>query len=257
MRNDWCKKTLVVGIIVLFIGMSITPSTGNIMVFDDTTPPVSTHELDPEDPDGLNGWYVSDVTVTLNATDDLSGVKEIHYRINKGEWIVHFGDIVIFTLDDDCLINGSIEFYAIDFAGNKEETKIVDGIYIDQLPPYSDKLWYEVVGGNPLLGWWDIVFKIANITDDCSGFAGWVDFILNDVLQDTVTGSGPIYEWGFRYWGGLKLTLGVFYCDWAGNCVYEEMQIKLIRNSIQQSIHPLFLRLIEQFPLLERLLYII
>ena len=31
MRNDCCKKTLVVGIIVLFIGMSVVSSTGNIV----------------------------------------------------------------------------------------------------------------------------------------------------------------------------------------------------------------------------------
>ena len=31
MRNDCCKKALVVGIIVLFIGMSITPSTGTTL----------------------------------------------------------------------------------------------------------------------------------------------------------------------------------------------------------------------------------
>lgn len=74
------KKLLAVAIILLFIGMSI-PSTGIVVFNDDTTPPVTTIELDPENPNGNNGWYVSDVTITLEATDDKSGVKAIYYII--------------------------------------------------------------------------------------------------------------------------------------------------------------------------------
>ena len=255
MRNDCYKKTLVFGIIVLFIGMSAIPSTGNIMVFDDNTPPVTTISFDPPEPDGCNGWYVSDVNVTLNATDDMSGVKEIHYRVNEGEWKVHAGDLVIFILAHDCLIDGIIEFYAVDFAENQEEINSFCCIDIDQLPPYSKNLWYEVMDGNPWQGW-DIVVTADNVTDDCSGLDR-VEFYLNGLLQATVMGPGPTYTWGFTYHGGLKITIGVGYCDVACNCVFEEIEIKLIRNSIQQSIHPLFLRLIERFPLLERLLNLI
>ena len=61
--------------------------------YDDTTPPVTTHSLDPPEPDGWNGWYVSDVNVTLTATDDESGVKEIKYCVNRGP---------IRTIDGDC-----------------------------------------------------------------------------------------------------------------------------------------------------------
>ena len=75
MKKDLLSKILVMGIIVLFIGMSITPSTGNIMFFDDTTPPVTTISFDPPEPDGLNDWYLTNVTITLEATDDMSGVN--------------------------------------------------------------------------------------------------------------------------------------------------------------------------------------
>lgn len=39
LRNDTCKKALVIGIIVLFIGMSVVPSTGRIIKSDDTSSP--------------------------------------------------------------------------------------------------------------------------------------------------------------------------------------------------------------------------
>lgn len=52
----------------------------------DITPPTTTHTLNPATPDGNNSWYVSPVQVQLNATDLESGVKNINYRIDGGNW---------------------------------------------------------------------------------------------------------------------------------------------------------------------------
>lgn len=186
-------KMLVVGIIILLIHGIIFPSIA-VSNKDDNTPPITTFALDPPEPNGENGWYVSDVNVTLNATDDMSGVKEIYYRVAESVWNVHTGDFLIFTLDFDCLEDGLIEFYAVDFAENKEEIKSFT-IDIDQLPPFVDLTW-EVVGGNPLDGW-EIVFT-ATANDECSGVEG-VEFYLNDVLQETVSGPGPTYSWMLLY----------------------------------------------------------
>ena len=191
MRNDCYKKTLVLGIIVLFIGMSITPSTGNILFFDDTTPPVTTISFDPPEPDGENGWYVSDVTVTLNATDDLSGVNITYFRINGGEWEIYESPFVISEDGDDIFI----EFYSIDNAGNQESHKHAT-IDMDQTVP-DIVLEYEITGGDPIQGW-DILFT-ATATDDMSGMDR-VEFFLNDELQDTVYG-GPSYQWEFHFPG--------------------------------------------------------
>ena len=90
-QGNLLGKTLVIGIIILFVIMSINPTIGKSIIRiskkDDTTPPVTTYTLDPPKPDGLNGWYVSDATVALNATDNMSGVKEIRYTING--WSEH------------------------------------------------------------------------------------------------------------------------------------------------------------------------
>ena len=247
------KKALVVCITILFFGVSVTSSIGISNSIDDNTPPVTTCMLDPPVPDGLNDYYISNVNVTLEATDDLSGVKEIYYRLAGDEWNVSTGNVVIFIMDYDCLNYGKIEFYAVDFAGNQEEIKSYCCIKIDQLPPFF-YLSYEVIGGNPLHGW-DLLFT-AEAWDDCSGIER-VEFLLNGRLQDTVSGPGPNYQWGFKWSGGLKIIIEVRACDFAGNCADKEMKIKFIYNSITQSIHPLFLRLIEWFPILEKLLCII
>jgi len=49
------NKLWVIGIIILFVTMSIVPSSGNTAFNDDTIPPVTTCTLDPPEPDGLNG----------------------------------------------------------------------------------------------------------------------------------------------------------------------------------------------------------
>jgi hypothetical protein len=215
---------------------------------DDLSPPVTTHSLDPPEPDGENGWYVNDVNVTLNATDDMSGVKTIYYKIPGEDWKSHSGDSIKILLDHDCL-TGLFKFYSVDNAGNQEEVQSVD-IDIDQLPPYI-QLWFEVIGGNPLEGW-DIV-ATAYAIDNCSDM-GRVEFYLNGGLQTVLFGPGPTYSWGFKYFGGLNISLGVYCCDIAGNCAYYEIPIKSNQNNIQSLMHPLFFRILERFPLLQRLL---
>src|SRR3954451_25241481 len=43
----------------------------------DSTPPVTTATLDPPSPNGLNGWYVGPVTLTLDSVDRDSGVSTL------------------------------------------------------------------------------------------------------------------------------------------------------------------------------------
>lgn len=95
------KKALAVAVILLFFSVGVVPSTGIIVFNDDTTPPVTTHSLNPPEPDGDNGWYVNDVEVMLNATDDMSGVKEIRYKIGDGSLQILPGNQGMFVLDDD------------------------------------------------------------------------------------------------------------------------------------------------------------
>ena len=248
MKKDMLNRTLVIGVVVVFISLISMPINVSSISAEDITPPVTTISFDPPYPDGENGWYINDVNVTLNATDDISGVKTIYYKILGDDWKNHSGDSIKILLDHDCLM-GLIEFYSVDNAGNQEEIKSVD-INIDQLPPYI-QLSYEVKEGNPIEGWPIVI--TADVTDNCSGMDR-VEFFLNGGIQAVVSGSGPTYSWGFKYYGDLEITLGVNCFDIAGNCAYYELPIKNSRSSIQLLMHPLFFRFLERFPLIVRFL---
>ncbi|UCD13947.1 MAG: hypothetical protein JSW60_00585 [Thermoplasmatales archaeon] len=254
MQHNLPTKGIAVAVIVLFIGMSV-PSTGNMVFFDDITPPVTTISFDPPHPDGDNGWYVNNVTVTLNATDDVSGVKAIYYKIPGDEWRNHTGDFLIFILDYDCLQDGLIEFYSVDYAGNQEETKSVL-INIDQLPPEIELEWEVWREG---CKWW---VRFTNIAEDaCSGMDRVESFIA-DTEYEIVTGGGPTYTFEILMSKALKHITFSFYCyDEAGNVAIESVngsEIKSYPNSqsssTQQSSNVWFLRFLERFSLSKRLL---
>jgi hypothetical protein len=192
----------------LFLQLPADPDdvTGNNEVkygvaVDDTEPFCDYPPIfDPPAPTGENGWYVDDVTVTLNATDPWSsgvssGVKEIRYTINGGaEQIISdkTGSFVLTEDGNDILV----EYWAVDWVGNVESPKNSFTIDIDQTIPEIG-LTYEIVGGNAYQGW-DFEFT-ANAVDAMSGMVR-VEFYFNNELQETVDGPGPDYVWTLRYW---------------------------------------------------------
>jgi len=198
------KKLLAVGVIVLFLGLAIAPSTGNRMFNDDTTPPVTTCTLDPPEPDGDNGWYVNDVNVTLNATDDMSGVKEIRYRRGSGSWQTIVGDNGTFIMD----IDGDdfpIEYYAIDNAGNEETHQIVT-IDMDQTIPDIEEVQWEAFkeGGD---------FYVTFTCDAMDATSGMdrVEMYINDVFLDEIVDAGPTYEFTIEWSEEFKTATFWFY----------------------------------------------
>jgi len=188
MKKEWLVKSLSLGIVILFIRITVTPTLGISNYLDDTTPPVTTISFDPPEPDGLNGWYISDVTITLNATDDDSGINITYYIIDHGMWHI-YTEPFITSIDGVRLI----EYFSIDNAGNPEEVKSAV-INIDQTEP-EIQLTYDVMGGDPEHGW-TIIFT-ATATDDTSSMAR-VEFYINHELQETVNGSGPTYQWEYH-----------------------------------------------------------
>jgi hypothetical protein len=241
------KKILTIGIMLLFIGMIINPSTGKNLSFDDITPPVSTHSLDPPEPDGDNGYYVSNVTVTLNATDNESGVKEIRYRVDNGSWYIIYDNVGEFGLYED----GNdilIEYSAIDNAGNKESINAFN-ISIDQTPPNITVRWEVYRIGC----FWYVEF-IINTSEMSGGLMDRIEFFINDGLIEIITGGGPDYNFVLQWSERFKGYTGWFYAyDRAGNMAIESVNFSDI-ESYSFSYNMFFSKLLERFPILNQLI---
>src|SRR5205807_1196183 len=64
---------------------------------------------------GTNGWYISDVTVTLTASDSLPFVAWIHYVVDEGGWLNYTAPL---TLQDG---KHSMAYYAFDASSSPPE----------------------------------------------------------------------------------------------------------------------------------------
>jgi hypothetical protein len=83
----------------------------------DKTAPVTALSTNPNSPNGKNGWYTSDVQVSLNPTDSGgSGTANTEYRINGGAWTPYNG---AFTVSTDGTY--TIDYRSTDNAGNTEQ----------------------------------------------------------------------------------------------------------------------------------------
>jgi hypothetical protein len=191
----------------------------------DDTDPESSHTLEPATPDGDNGWYVSDVEVTLTASDPeilgvSSGVKEMKYKIGSGSTQTITGSSGSFVIDVDA-DNLAIEYWAIDNVGN-EETHNSFTIDMDQTDPIIDMVYEWQDGPNgPGKAPWLMIFN-ATCSDATSGM-NRVRFLLNGVEQEVVVGPGPVYTWSFLYSGGLDVTITAEAYDTAGNMAIDEI----------------------------------
>jgi hypothetical protein len=209
----------------------------------DDTDPVSSHALNPADPDGENNWYVNDLEVTLSAYDPLvmdvsSGADFINYRVNDGTTQTIDGDIEItgtflITQADD-LDDVKVEYWAVDNVGNSEDSHTFY-IDMDQTDPTVD-LTYEVVSGNPIQGW---TLEFTATCSDATSGMDRVEFFLNAGLQSVVSGSGPTYQWSWIYFGDLSVDIRADAYDIAGNMasdIIEDPVTTEFSNQQQQTI---------------------
>ena len=189
------RKWLTVGIILLFIGTVIVPSISGYLISDDAIPPVTIISLNGTI--GNNDWYVSIVTVTLVAVDNMSGVNITLYMLDNSEWEIYNSSFVISS-------DGvhTIEYYSVDNAGNKEDVKSAS-FKIDQIGP---NVWFAIA--KIRFGKW---FIYANASDSTSGMDK-VEFYVEDVFQGTVF-ELP-YLWICN--GSMRFSLVIAY-DKAGN----------------------------------------
>ena len=183
----------IIFLLIIFCFNSIIRSSNYL---DDTISPVTFVTYNPPEPNGDNGWYVSDVTVILNASDDFSGVNITKYRVDGGGWQIYIEPFIL-NFDGKNIL---IEFYSIDNAGNQEEVKS-DVIDVDRTKPWIS-LTYEVLGGNVFEGWFLCFTVVAN---DSTSDVNKVEFYNNKELQVTINGSKPIYQWIYHLFSFSQL----------------------------------------------------
>jgi hypothetical protein len=178
----------------------------------DMTDPVSTHAISPAAPNGQNGWYVSNPTITLTATDpEVNGVASkvdyIEYRIAGGSWIKYTAPFPI-TVEGAAVV---VEYRAVDKVGNIENTNTMPALKIDKTIPtiLMDYTWEQIGTGK-----YEIIIT-ATCNDALAGM-GKVEFYFNGELQDTVTGAGPDYVWTYQWTPLPKVTIKAIAYDNAG-----------------------------------------
>ena len=130
-------------------------SSAPVKIFvQDTKPPTTSIEL--AGTPGTNGWYTSDVVITLSSTDACSGVKEIRYAVDGTETTAA-GSAAVVTVSVEG--NHTFDFFATDNAGNHEVVQS-RAVNIDKTPPelsvslHPNILWppdHRIVNVTPVI----------------------------------------------------------------------------------------------------------
>ena len=202
MNKELLVKTLALGVVVLFF---IISNTHSVVGFSKNNSGISLITLNVVGITGGDNWYGSDNSFTFSYESD--EIAEIYYCID-GNWSLYNE---AFNVAEGG--NHILEWYAVDYKQNQSE---IDGPFsfkVDKTKP-EITLEYEVVGGNPWIGW---KFRFTAIAVDSMIGMDLVEFYLNGVLQETAKGPGPEYTWNLLY---LPLPNVYFYAiafDKAGN----------------------------------------
>ncbi|MEJ7862168.1 MAG: family 10 glycosylhydrolase [Pyrinomonadaceae bacterium] len=107
-------------------------SAGTVTIADlqpETTAPTTSAVLNPSPANGSNGWYVTNVTVSLSASDDCSGVAATEYSSDGVNWTPYTGSI---SISDEGAT--TVSYRSTDRAGNTEVVKTVT-VQIDKTVP--------------------------------------------------------------------------------------------------------------------------
>ncbi len=162
-----------------------TNNAQSITLGIDATPPVVQIIVDPPNPNGQNGWYITNPSISFNVYDPPlngtsvpgSGIASIMFKIDDGCWMTYTGPFVI-TADG----THSITVMAIDRVGN---------IGMSEILSYKVDTHNPTITLSKKIGFNSITFT-ANVSDFGSGVERVV--FSTDYEQVTIYEPGP-YIW--------------------------------------------------------------
>jgi hypothetical protein len=155
----------------------------------DTIAPTSSAVTSPSSPNGTNGWFTNDVTVTFSATDNSggSGVKLATYDAGGfGGSLTPPGSLGAGLNTDGTT---TFSYYAVDYAGNVETANTLT-IKLDKTPPAISPAVTSSPNAN---GWYNGDVSVAFTCDD--NLSGVVSCPANQLL----TGEGASIN---KAWAG-------------------------------------------------------
>ena len=192
----------------------------------DTTAPVTNVSLNGTE--GNDGWYISNVTVTLLPSDATSGVNATYYMLNNGNWTVYISPITISSEGENTL-----SFYSIDRAGNKEGVNTTT-IKIEKTSPTVDikspKQGYFYFMGRqlfPTLRDKTIIIGRVTVEADVNSTASeikFVHFYVDGTMKYNDTESPYTWIWGMAFG---RHTLKVEAFDEAGHNASKEIDVTI------------------------------
>ncbi|MBY5162601.1 Ig-like domain-containing protein [Salsipaludibacter albus] len=164
--------------------------------------------VDPADPDGQDGWYVSPVTVTATSTDDAT----IEFSVDGSEWVADEDGVLEVTADG----SHTVEVRAV----RGDETTEVETISID-LDGTAPEVDVDGITDGATVGSSDVVDVAVDATDATSGVAEVVVTVDGD---EVASGDAPhslsLQAWD---WSLGEHVLTVEAVDVAGNSVVTEV----------------------------------
>ncbi|MGQ9586961.1 MAG: OmpL47-type beta-barrel domain-containing protein [Thermoplasmata archaeon] len=108
---------------------------------------------------GLEGWFLSNVTVTLTATGGQGGIDYTMYRVDGGMWTTYAGP---FAISGEGV--HTLEFYSVDNAGNEEPVQSAE-VKIDLRAPVTSASLSGTGSGE----WWSSDVTVTLTADDGAG----------------------------------------------------------------------------------------
>jgi len=189
---------------------------------------------------GDNNWYISDVSITLTATDPFppfirggspgkspSGVNHTYYKIDAGAWTEYTQPVVVSTDGQH-----QVWYYSVDKKDNTEAQKGPFAFKIDKTAP----VWtnYSFTPMNFMKNKW----LCSAVVEDATSGVVLVEFYVDDAL----VGNATAESWEFEFDGKpTTSSQGLAYDD-AGNSAlspiasYVEYEYQAQSNPLQQKL---------------------